>query len=119
MRMPASCRSIALALTALGVPVLAQGSGSDNTNILQLILILVIVLLGIFILLLSRAICGVCRERSDVTAFQGNEQKQEEAKRTWKIDYFDLEIGEQVGSGVTGKVYKARFGTTDVAMKQV
>lgn len=80
---------------------------------------MVVIFIGIFIL--SKAIYKLWREHADVMDHPGEGQEATDinTKKTWKIDYGSVTIGDLIGQGVTGKTYKAKWRGLIVAMKEL
>jgi hypothetical protein len=103
-----------------------QAASSDDDSVNNVIFIIIIAVLAVAILFVSRNLYRLWKsehgERGSTAGGpstatgDGNDDAN---KRNWKIDYFDLEMGDMVGKGTSGKVFKARWRGLTVAVKEL
>ena len=67
----------------------------------------------------NRFLQAVLRYQWDSSLLVSSEKKVKEQTYEWEIPYEELEIGEKLGEGTFGIVYKAKWRGTTVAVKEL
>lgn len=90
-----------------------EGSSGTTGLILGVVLAILIVLIIMVLIKIRR----IMNDQNSVTALSANNAPNPQTALNWKINFFDLRFGEQLGQGVTGKVYQATWRGVNVAAK--
>jgi hypothetical protein len=95
-------------------------------NTKNIILIVIIAICGSFSLFLIYRIIRLYKNPSDNSIYptstgasSGSSNDDSNTARNWKIDSNDIEIGELIGTGGLGKIYKGKWRGLTVAIKEL